>query len=357
MKKDFHYAVTYIVARWADFSHKKAQIIAYACQFVDDNCDYGILKFDNGAMCSQIPSSHKIHDYRNFKSLEQYKVWLPFHYLPGNDGLNFKQSVPGSFIKKLITNPNSYIVKDMVDSCIANYKAKSSDRLHRLGITLHTLSDSWAHQGFVGINHRVNDILITDRSKFVNSSLFINIKDKLVDMTNFLFSSFMSQTFPLGHVAALDLPDLPYLKWDYIDDDAQFTRENYSLFVDAAEAMYNVLKQVSPNLGCKPSLSDEQKDLLKQLFISFRQSNSYDRLNEWIKLLIDDVFGIGVIHLRPYKKKGLDSWRHDALGDENNPKFTPEFLRSNWKLFHDALFVQKYTITRLILPKYGICVA
>jgi len=357
MQKDFHYAVTYIVARWADFSHKKAQIIAYASQLVDDNCDYGTLEFDNGAMCSQIPSSHKMHDYRNFRTLEQYKVWMPFHFLPGNDGLNFKQDVPGSFINKLITTSTSHTANEMVDYCLVNWKAKSPDRLHRLGITLHTLSDCWAHQGFVGINHEVNDVILMDGSEFTKPSLFNVIKGGLIDTIGALISKFMSNAFPLGHASTFDVPDLPYLKWKYINDGAQFVRENYNDYVSAAEAMYGVLKQISPNLSCKPSLSDEQKDLLKQLFISFKQRNSYDRLNGWMKLLVDDAFDIGSVHLRPYKKEGLGSWRHDALGNEENPRFTPEFLKSNWKLFHDALFAQKYTITRLILPKYGICAA
>jgi len=354
MQKDFHYAVTYIIARWADFSHKKAQIVAYACQYVDDNCDYGTLEFDNGALCSQIPSSHKVHDYRNFDTLEQYKVWLPFHFLPGNKGLNFKQSVSGGFVNKLMTVPKSHIANDMIAYCLANWKAKSPDRLHRLGITLHTLSDSWAHQGFVGINHRVNDITLMDGPEFVKLPFFNRMKGRY----NSLLSKFMCRTFPLAHIAALDSPDLPYLKWHYTDDDAHFTRENYNEFVNAAEAMYDVLKQVSPNLACKPNLSAAQKDLLKQLFISFRHSDSYVRLNEWIKLISDDAFDIGPTHLRPYKKEGLGSWKYDALGNgEDTPKFTPEFLKSNWKLFHDAIFFHRYIVTRLILPKYGICVA
>jgi len=57
MQLDFHYATTYVLARWADFSHEDAETIAHACQFTDDANSRGFVKFSNGVMCSQIPTS------------------------------------------------------------------------------------------------------------------------------------------------------------------------------------------------------------------------------------------------------------------------------------------------------------
>ncbi len=38
-------------------------------------------------------------------------------------------------------------------------------------------------------------------------------------------------------------------------------------------------------------------------------------------------------------------------------KDTKEFLKSDWKLFHDAIQEHRLTVLHDILPKYGICVA
>lgn len=45
MQKDFHYDVTYIVARWAGYSEHEAYVIAYSSQFVDDAADEGPIRF------------------------------------------------------------------------------------------------------------------------------------------------------------------------------------------------------------------------------------------------------------------------------------------------------------------------
>jgi len=31
-------------------------------------------------------SAHKMLDYRNMRDLANHRVWLPFHFLPGNGG-------------------------------------------------------------------------------------------------------------------------------------------------------------------------------------------------------------------------------------------------------------------------------
>ena len=94
-------------------------------------------------------------DYRNFKELANHEVWIPFHFLPGNDGLQAGKDPSGKFINKIICEPNSYIAQDMIHSCIENKNTLYG--LHRLGITMHVYADTWAHQGFAGVNHKVNN--------------------------------------------------------------------------------------------------------------------------------------------------------------------------------------------------------
>ena len=118
MQIDFHHAVTYVLARLADFSRQEAEIVAYSAQYVDDATESGVIEFDNGALYYHEGSAHKMLDYRDFRELGTRNVWMPFHFLPGNSGLGAGKNPGGSFINKLICRPNSPVAQDMVRSCI-----------------------------------------------------------------------------------------------------------------------------------------------------------------------------------------------------------------------------------------------
>src|SRR5689334_6972974 len=101
MQIDFHHGTTYVIARIAGMDHAAASTVAHASQYVDDATNSGRIEFDNGAMYERISSAHKMLDYRNFESLANATVWIPFHFLPGNGGLPRGQSPKGGFIEKL----------------------------------------------------------------------------------------------------------------------------------------------------------------------------------------------------------------------------------------------------------------
>ena len=160
MQIDFHHTATYAIARIAGFTHDDAAVIAHCAQYVDDATNGGTIAFDNGAMYTHIASAHKHFDYRNFSDLAMQRVWLPFHFLPGNGGVAAGANPEGRFIEKIICRPNSHVAQDVLRSCIREQDARYG--LHRLGITMHVYADTWAHQGFAGVNHRVNDIRALD---------------------------------------------------------------------------------------------------------------------------------------------------------------------------------------------------
>lgn len=156
MQIDFHHAVTYVAARLAAFPHADADIIAYAAQYVDDATCSGAVRFDNRAIYKRISSSHKTIDFQNFDPVEDLLVWMPFHFLPGNGAAGAGDDTAGSFIHRLVCLPDSQIARDMLD-------AVSEDRdrpyaLHRLGIAMHVYADTWAHQGFAGVLHQINEV-------------------------------------------------------------------------------------------------------------------------------------------------------------------------------------------------------
>lgn len=76
MQIDFHHAVTYVLARLAGFEHAKADVVAYAAQYVDDATNEGLIHFTNGAMYKRTSSAHKMLDYKNFADLANRQVWI-----------------------------------------------------------------------------------------------------------------------------------------------------------------------------------------------------------------------------------------------------------------------------------------
>jgi hypothetical protein len=86
MQIDFHHGVTYGCARLAGFSADDAKIVAHSAQSVDDATAEGEIWFDNGMIYPRTASAHKMLDYRNMRDLANHRVWLPFHFLPGNGG-------------------------------------------------------------------------------------------------------------------------------------------------------------------------------------------------------------------------------------------------------------------------------
>jgi len=364
MQIDFHHAVTYVLARLAGFGHREAETVAHCAQYVDDATNSGTIGFDNGAMYSRISSAHKILDYRNFEKLANHFVWIPFHFLPGNSGLKAGEDPEGSFIHKLICRPNSPVAKDMNRTCIVHRNTRYG--LHRLGITLHVYADTWAHQGFAGVNHAVNDIRTLDDSNRPDPDFIHKINDFFGDVFDNAASRFVGGALALGHGPALSYPDRPYLKWRYKDSRGTIIeRDNTNIFVEAAHEICKVMQQFragSPEAAV-PGLLTSDRERIAHLLATITDDKGSDRHQKWLQAISAGYFDFPPVKL-DYRAKGLNSWKHQALGtrkvrDKKNEPFpySPSFLRSDWKLFHDALMAHRFSVIRDILPRYGICAA
>lgn len=364
MQIDFHHAVTYVTAQIAGFNHEDANIVAYAAQYVDDATNDGFIAFENECMYYHIASAHKMLDYQNFDELANHHAWIPFHFLPGNEGLTAHEGKDLDFVQKIICRPNSHIARDMVRESIV--RRNDPWGLHRLGITMHVYADTWAHQGFVGIQHtinRVNDLRDADNNP--DAKLIGWLKDYFGDKFDEKASSFVSDVLPLGHGAALSHPDKPFLKWSYTDGVGQkITRDNPTDFLDAAD---NMCKAMQCYLAGDPEykasgLPSEGKVAIDTMLRTIDGDNGADRHNAWIQapFFIKVSEGAEV----SYVPKGTGSWKYQAIGttEEENTKdehfpYNPEFLKADWKLFHDALQVHRLFILHDLLPRYGICAA
>lgn len=158
MELNFHYHGTYTAAAAAGFSPDEALVIARAAQYVDD-CGgetvqgTGQLIWKN--LLDAIPG-------RNQEIQTVLTIWPVFHFLPGNfsdidpyvNPLLRDVSKPHlQLAPQLICGTESALTAAIVQGAKDDY-AGSQDKtksLQRVGITMHVLADTFAHQGFAGI--------------------------------------------------------------------------------------------------------------------------------------------------------------------------------------------------------------
>jgi hypothetical protein len=357
MQIDGHHTMTYVAARLAGFSRAKASIVAYSAQYVDDATNSGVIQFDNNAMYGRISSAHKMLDYRNSDELANHQVWVPFHFLPGNGGKPAGENPKGRFIRKLVCFPDSHVARDMLRVCAAD--ADKPYALHRLGITMHVYADTFAHQGFAGANHKINEVGdITSNSKNLDRSFL-----------NKIINYFLSESFPLGHGAALSHPDRPSLIWEYTNGlDERIKRNNQEIFMEAVDKMCRSMQcfiqgDVTMDLESMPGLPAKDAKIILSLIKKIKGDSGEVRHHKWIEAIQKGRFSFGAEKI-VYVGKGKGSWKHKSIGQlaaaDHGREIFPyreAFMKSNWKHFHDALQAHRLDILHDVLPRYGICAA
>lgn len=374
MQIDFHHGVTYVVARLAGFSPNEAEIIAYSAQYVDDATASGEIHFTNQMMYGRISSAHQLLDTRNIWPASNHSVWLPFHFLPSNDGQH-KQTIQETallheshddFIRRAICRPDSCVAQEMIAAVIERQDRDYA--LHRLGIALHVYVDTWAHQGFVGFAHRVNDVDELRADVTVSKSWRRKSGKHTRKVRNWLLGWLLGDLFPLGHGAALTCPDLPYLQWSYLNGQGEhIQRDNPQDFSAAARAMYCAMVRYRARDTALVVVPPTQ--VFARIDYHLRNTRYLDgnvRHRHWLKLIGSGEFGF--VASPSYIPHGVGSWKHQALQTERDDmsawmesqscfEFHPVFMMSNWKRFHDALQAHRFYVLNELLPSYGICAA
>jgi len=357
MQIDGHHALTYIAARLAGYNNDESSIIAYSAQYVDDATNDGLIKFSNGCLYSRISSAHKMLDYRNSDELANHRVWVPFHFLPGNGGKQANTNPEGSFIRKLVCYPDSHVARDMLRSCMLDVNKPYF--LHRIGITMHVYADTFAHQGFAGINHNINEV----------SDLECNDKKLHDSFLGKIANFFISEAFPLGHGAALSHPDRPSLSWEYTNGlGDKIKRNNANIFMTAVDKMCRAMEcfrnlDSDMDLGSADGLPDDDAQKILSLLRSIKGDSGEERHEHWLNEIRQGSFSFGPEEIT-YIAKGEGSWKHKSIGQlaskdsgDEEFEFSQKFISSNWKLFHDALQKHRMDILHDVLPAYGICSA
>lgn len=222
MQKDFHYYATYCAAYLAGYSHAESLAIGYSAQFVDC-CSRSLLTKLMGpkeAATTQLQLEMMDAKPDPVGLQNVTRIWASFHFLPG-DLYAEKKRISQRYRNKyrLICKPNGTLVKDTVELA----KGKS---LQSVGIAMHVLADTWAHQNFAGtpslvINNTNSHFfeLLEDgtRRKIAfrhNPSAEDNLEKSIY--TNSLYQSQENSVMNLGHGRAGHLPDYSFVRYAYL---------------------------------------------------------------------------------------------------------------------------------------------
>ncbi|MCK9374558.1 MAG: hypothetical protein M0P73_00240 [Syntrophobacterales bacterium] len=213
MRLDFHFYTIYVLSRVVGFSPDNAYVIAYASQYTDDEASENPILFENGGELEPIITAHRIFDPGAVTERICKKVWIPFHFVPGNLGIGDEQ---------MLTRANSSLTQAMINELLS-YDLLPYSR-HLLGIMLHAYADTWSHQNFMGMVNGMNEA----------SQLRVNGED--IWLYNLAPA--------LGHAQTGATPDEPRLEWEYLDYKGELHRvANYNRAIEAAQNCHKVLSQ------------------------------------------------------------------------------------------------------------------
>lgn len=323
---------------------------------------------------TRIASAHKMLDAKNFDALANHRAWLPFHFLPGNDGETtpdtHKPLGKDEYLRRCICRPNSPVAKDLTRLVIE--RQNRAYALYRLGIAMHVYVDTWAHQGFVGFQHPVNIANDLESSHELHEG---RIKQhgfghRAIDFVKEKFdqlkSKLVGESLPLGHGAVLSYPDMPYLKWSYTDGDGKrVERDNPKEFFEAAQEMYQVFCRYREYQNAGDAVFEktyplpEAFALVRDMLANTAHEDGDARHQVWLSHIAKGAFGFS--DEVTYVGKGHGSWKYHALGTiedvgEGHGKipYNPKFQSSHWKLFHDALQAHQFYVLHELLPRYGL---
>lgn len=223
MNPDFHYYATYCAAILSGYSHEESQEIAYSDQFVD-LCSVTMLdklQAPRAAATTQLQLElmsartdiNGLHDIT--------RIWSSFHFLPKDlNAMPTKRSSKRYRNKyRLICGPNGELVKSTVELA----KNKSTQAV---GVAMHVLADTWAHQHFAG-----TPSLVINNTNFWFYELFPDGTEKQLnfrhsasmpdDLDNSIYTASIyvsdeNSIMNLGHGRAGHLPDYSFIRYKYL---------------------------------------------------------------------------------------------------------------------------------------------
>ena len=147
MNADFHYYATYCAAVLAGYSHEESLEICYSDQMVD-LCTRTLLDTLHAPLSAATTQLQlELMDARtDIIGLQDItRIWSSFHFLPYDLHAETPRRASKRYKNKyrLICKPNGELLEPTVS--LAKNKG-----MQAVGIAMHILADTWAHQNFAG---------------------------------------------------------------------------------------------------------------------------------------------------------------------------------------------------------------
>lgn len=187
MDINFHYFAVKVLAVKAGFSEEDSQLIASYSQFVDDYDIYRYLYFKEIPVYAQVlaiklpfgwmfnpvtTGFNSFFDYARLSSeSNQRKVLIPFHFIP-QKALSATELPRKEYRVKPVKMNEASLLQDILSQALNSYRSAPSDRvsLIRIGVLLHILADTYAHQRFSGFWNWENHAYLMDAVDNVDGS-------------------------------------------------------------------------------------------------------------------------------------------------------------------------------------------
>jgi len=250
MDIEFHFYITYIIAKKAGFKKDEAYIIAYSSQYVDDNDTvYTIEKNSDNEYSNYISQTKDI-----FKPQEEImRIYPAFHFMPGTYGEIANDSARRRDGKLHLMNtiPDNENSRRLLDAALNSYN------LYRIGIATHMYSDTFAHQNFVGFKDTFNDI-----------------------------KGFLETFIPsIGHADAKFQPDTPGLLWkDERLVPSHLHVNNKKRFLKALKAIYEKYTTY-----LHTPMNDEHEQIFDAIGNAMDEYSREERIKSYKTLAGDDI--------------------------------------------------------------------
>lgn len=360
MQLDMHYYGTYALARSAGLLPKICKIIATSSQFVDDNAASTHIEFEDGGRIDSQATAHHVSDIISNRNPEdQRQVWVPFHFLPGNEG--------DGFTERLTCVKNSELAKEMVNHHLKYASQKVGPFL--MGVTAHIYADTFSHFGFSGVGSRRNKV---DNDSIQFNGLDPDIKDYITKKAEDFFrrfgrgggfianiKSWLAETISgaLGHGAVATYPDRPYLKWSFEYEypvKVRVERDNPKDFMDGCSALHQMFTRfgkLNPEMsgGDGVLFSSIRKSVTE--IISF-QGKKEERVAKWRTAARNGKLGIN------FRIPDYDPEKWMKEGSEMNSREDSKIaLGSNLYRFYQAASLHRQYLLRELLPEHKLIVA
>ncbi|MCK5312452.1 MAG: hypothetical protein KAJ62_10090 [Desulfobacteraceae bacterium] len=366
MQEDMHYYGTYAMARAAGLAVKYAKVVAYAAQYVDDSTANDSEVHKDGGMFQTTATAHTNSEAianAAVDHIEQRKVWVPFHFFPGNVGETLSE--------KLRCVQDSDLAQEMVINHIRHaVSVKDEYGLALMGIMAHVYADTFSHYDFSGVSSRVNKVdgtsfeldVENEETKAYIMGKFSGFLSKYTP--TFItknFRTFASQgasvaTGALGHGAVGTYPDRPFLKWRFNfkkDNKDSGLRDNPVSFLEGCEKLYNAFSRYANEAGIvkDPVTFDSIKEKVKAIL--GLELAKEERIKAWVKAI-----GKGELFV-PETNEALFFSKHDweqQKEDFEDLESADQMREKDVYKFHQAAtYHRDYTLKQL-LPKHGIVV-